>query len=231
MMLNKLLSLFAIGLLSAPIKLAGTFSTDLTIDNHILTSVNDKTATHIRIYKTDDVTTISEHAFDDCVFTDIMISSTVREVEATFPANVTINYAGALTDINFDIPADVTVNEYAYDEGFINYWNEFIRPNINGNICEVEKDHYLKMRELYRIVEKSNFPTDKETIDSTPDGTGTIKDSIAFLDSHFASSNKSQVKEKEISQSTMITLVLIIASFGMTSIGVFYFLKDKNVIN
>ena len=135
-------------------------------------------------------------------------------------------------DIKFAIPDNVTVVEYACDEGFLNYWNEFIRPNIDGSICNVNKEHYVKMKLLYSQLKNRNdyANVDSETVETTKDGTGTIRDSIRFLDSYFGNSNKSQMGEKEISQSVMITLILIIASFGMTSIGLFYFLKDRNVI-
>ena len=63
------------------------------------------------------------------------------------------------------------------------------------------------------------------------DGSATIAESISFLDEYFNQINKSQSRTKEISQSVMITLILIIAAFGMTSIGLFYVLKDKKVIS
>ena len=208
------------------------YSENFTVEDHVLVSVEEQNHPYLRIYAYKEVTTIGEHAFDNCDhLMDIMISKTVRTVNATFPENVThIAYTGALDDINFDIPNNITVTEYAYDEGFLNYWREYIRPNIDGSICNVKKEHYLKMKTLYQSLQGSQFYKDVNTVNNTADGTGTIEDSIEFLDNYFGTSNKSQMTEKEISQSVMITLILIIASFGMTSIGLFYFLKDKNVI-
>lgn len=229
---------FALGLLLASLLTSSawypveTFSTDLTIENHVLTSVNDKESHYVRIYKEDEVTTVAEHAFDDCSFTILMISKTVTTINATFPDSLkTIEFTGSIEDISFVIPENVEVIEYACDEGFLNYWGEYIRPNIDGSICNVTREHYLRMKSLYSQLTKLEFKTDDlENVNATKDGTGTIGDSITFLNSYFNASNKSKSIEKEISQSVMITLILIIASFGMTSIGLFYFLKDKKVI-
>lgn len=206
------------------------YSRDVTVEDHVLTAVNDKDSQYIRIYGESGAASIGEHAFDDCKFEYLMVSNKVRENAATFPDTLTVfEYTGPASDINFAIPENVTVIEYACDEGFMNYWNEFIRPNIDGSICNVSKEHYIKMKALYSNL-NNDWGHDLSTINQQLDGTGTIKDSVAYLDSYFGGSNKSQMTEKEISQSVMITLILIIASFGMTSIGLFYFLKDKNVI-
>ena len=215
-------------MLSASIAgLSCPYSTDVVVDNHVLTEVTDKTGTEVRIYKEKEVTTIANNAFDGCAFESIMISSTVTTINASFPDTLSlINYTGPSANISFAIPENVVVNEYACDEGFMNYWVEFIRPNISSSICNVDKATYLRMKLLYQ--ELSDY--DKAIIDGTADGTGKIADSIAFLDNNFSNSNKANTKEKEISQTAMITLILAVASFGMTSIGLFYLLKDKKVI-
>ena len=51
-----------------------------------------------------------------------------------------------------------------------------------------------------------------------------------YLNSHF-NSTPSQNNNREIPKTVMITVILVIASFGMTAIGIFYVLKDKKVIN
>ena len=229
---------FALGLLLASLFTTTAwyrtdYSIEVTVEDHVLTSVNDKESKHVRIYENSGATSIDEHAFDGCEFTTLMVTNAIRENHAEFPNTLTtLEYTGALEDIKFAIPDNVTVVEYACDEGFLNYWNEFIRPNIDGSICNVNKEHYVKMKLLYSQLKNRNdyANVDSETVETTKDGTGTIRDSIRFLDSYFGNSNKSQMGEKEISQSVMITLILIIASFGMTSIGLFYFLKDRNVI-
>ena len=224
-MFFELLSLLLLPI--APLSNEVSYSTDLQIEDHVLVEVLDKDALEVRIYKESGVTSIASLAFANCQFESLMISSSVRSVAADFPASLlTINYTGSLDDINFDIPNNIAVNEYACDEGFLNYWANYIRPDIDGTICNVNKDNYLKMKQLYLNLSSD----DKNVIDDKEDGDGTIKDSIEFLDSHFASPSGTKTKEKEISQKSMLTLILVIASFGMTSIGVFYFLKDKQVI-
>ena len=225
--MNNLLSLLLIAISPFSWEITPSYFTNVTVENHVLSSVNDKTATYVRIYSSSEATSISEHAFDECSFTTLMISNSVRTINAEFPNTLTlIEYSGALDDISFAVPNNISVKEYACDEGFLNYWHEYIRPNFDGSICHVQKQHYVRMKTLYSQLDNG----DAETILNTQDGTGTIKDSIAYLDSYFGNPNRSQMTEKEISQSVMITLILIIASFGMTSIGLFYFLKDKNVI-
>ena len=226
---------FSLGLLLASLFTSSAwynliqYSDDVTVEDHVLTSVNDKSSDYIRIYAESDATAIGEHAFDGCGFKYLMVSNKVRQNAATFPDTLTtFEYTGPASDINFAIPDNVTVIEYACDEGFLNYWSEFIRPNIDGSICNVKKEHYVKMKSLYSNLNK--YPHDLDKINSIKDGTGTIKDSVEYLDSYFGNANRSKMTEKEISQSVMITLILIIASFGMTSIGLFYFLKDKKVI-
>ena len=228
-MFKGLFGLLLTSLLTAGWTVIHGYTEDFVVDNGVLVSVNDKTNYSLRIYAEKNVTSIAEHAFDDCHFTTMMISTTVREVNATFPTELTtIEFTGSREDISFAIPEGITVVEYADDEGFINYWKEYIRPNINGSICNVSKEHYLKMKSLYNNL--GEYAGDLESVNETVDGTGSIKESVVFLDNYFSGSNKSQISEKEISQSLMITLILIIASFGMTSIGLFYFLKDRKVI-
>lgn len=224
-MFFELLSLLLLPI--APLSNEVSYSTDLQIEDHTLVEVLDKDALEVRIYKESGVTSIASLAFDGCQFESLMISSSVRSVNADYPVSLlTINYTGSLDDINFDIPNNIAVNEYACDEGFLNFWANYIRPDIDGTICNVNKDNYLKMKQLYLNLSND----DKSVINDKEDGDGTIKDSIEFLDSHFASPSGTKTKEKEISQKSMLTLILVIASFGMTSIGVFYFLKDKQVI-
>ena len=217
------LSLFA-GVVRAD--LSKPYSTDFEVENHILMSVNEKTASEIRIYKSSGIISVDSHAFDDCTFTSIMISNSVTTFNPVLADNVVVNLTKDKASYSFDLPANLTVNEYACDEGFINYWNLYIRDNIDGSICNVSKEHYIYVKGLYSGL--SDY--DKNVVENTSDGTGTIKDSIKFLDSHFNSS-PSQMTTKEISQSVMITVILVIASFGMTAIGIFYVLKDKKVIN
>lgn len=199
------------------------FSSMLRIENGVLLEVLDKSADDIRIYEKDHVTSIDATAFDGCQFTTIMISNTVTEINAVIPDNVVINYTGSLPAY-FDVGEHI-VHEYACDEGFIHYWGEYIRKTPEQSICDVKREDYNTMIQLYENLSKD----DKEVVDAIPDGDSSIKDSVEFLRTYFKEKNKSNTT-KEIAQSTMLTIILVIASIGMTSIGVFYYLKDKNII-
>lgn len=203
------------------------YEDDFNIKNNVLVEVTNKTTNEIRIYKASGITVVADDAFKDCQFTTIMVSNSVKEINDEFPETLTtFLYTGSEQECDFTISDGIEVKYYACDEGFLNYWTTYIRPGINGSICNVAKADYVKMKELFASL--TDF--EKSYVLEVEDGTGKIKNSIKFLDEHFANSNRSQSKEKEISQSTMIALILIIASFGMTSIGIFYILKDRKVI-
>ena len=223
-----ILPILFISLFATSAVVEDNFSTDITVENQVVVSINDKSAEEVRIYSNLNATSISSGAFDDCNFKSIMISSTISEITATFPNTLeTINYTGNISNLDVDIPDNVTAFSYACDEGFLNYWYEYIRPGMNGSICNVTKENYREMKSLFSSLNER----DRSVVVNTADGdNSTIAKGIIFLDNHFSSSSGSNVTEKEISQSVMITLILIIASFGMTSIGLFYILKDKNVI-
>ena len=228
MMVGKLFSLLTLlagfGVLHND--LLPPYSTDFVVENHVLKEVNDKTANEIRIYSSSGVTSIDEHAFDGCSFTSIMVSNSVTTFAPTLTDGITLNLTNDKASYSFALPVNVVINEYACDEGFINYWNTYIRNNVDESICNVTRDQYTKVKNMYSVL--SDY--DKNVVNEVKDGTGTIKDSLKYLDGHFSSA-PTQKTTKEISQTVMITLILVIASFGMTAIGIFYVLKDKKVIN
>ena len=223
MLLLPLLALLTtISLPSTPLKKVD-YSSMLKVENGVLLEVLDKESEEVRIYEKDHVTSIDENAFDGCNFSTIMISSSVQNINASFDDGVIINYTGSLP-APFDVTGHV-VNEYACDEGFIHFWGEHIRQSQEQSICDVTRENYERMLLLYSALSKD----DKEVVDSIEDGDGTIKDSVNFLKTYFKGKSSSNIT-KEIAQSTMLVVILVIASIGMTSIGIFYYLKDKNII-
>lgn len=224
--LASLLLTFGVGLNNIqPVDPGQYFSTDFTVENHVLVSVNDKAAKEIRIYKDSGITTIDEHAFDGCSFDSVMISDCVTTINAEISENVLVKFTKAKSSYSFDLPENVQYLEHSCDEGFLNYWTENIRDDIDGSICNVSIDNYRYVKELYSNL--NNY--DKFIVENTIDGDATIKESLKFLDSQF-SSTPSESNSREISKGVMISLILVIASFGMTAIGIFYVLKDKKVI-
>ncbi len=229
-MLGKIFSLFVllggIGLLNTdPIN--PPYSTNFEIENGVLKNVLDKSAQEIRIYSDNNIVEVAADAFDGCSFTSIMVSDTVERFYPVLSDGVILNLTKDKASYNFELPTNVQINEYACDNGFINYWNENIRNKVTRTICDVDKTHYDYVKNLYNNL---NW-YDQIVVNNTPDGTNNIKESLAYLDSHFNGTAPLPMTAKEISQSVMITVILVIASFGMTAIGVFYVLKDKRVIN
>ena len=231
-MLKQLFTLFAllggIGLTNTS-PLPPEYSTDFIVENGALLGVQDHAKsgyTQFRIYANSGITSVAADAFEGCTVESIMISSVVQHFYPVLNEGTVVNLTKEKSAYSFDLPDNVIVNEYACDEGFTNYWNLYIRNNVDESICNVSREHYTKIKNLY-----SNLSSqDKLTVNHVSDGTGTIEDSLKYLDSHFNSS-PSQKVSREIPQTVMITVILVIASFGMTAIGIFYVLKDKKVIN
>ena len=231
-MFKQILTLFAllggIGLTNTT-PLPPEYSCDFIVENGVLTGVQEDAKTsynQFRIYSNSGITSVAANAFDGCTVDSIMIADTVQQFYPVLSEGTVVNLTKDKVSYNFDLPNDLIINEYACDEGFINYWDLFIRNNVDKSICNVSREHYIQIKTLY-----SNLSSqDKLTVDGTSDGTGTIKDSMNYLNSHF-NSTPSQNSNREIPQTVMITVILVIASFGMTAIGIFYVLKDKKVIN
>ena len=204
------------------------YSTDFIVENGVLIGVQNE-AKHsydqFRIYSNSGITEVAADAFEGCTVNSIMISDTVQHFYPVLNEGTVVNLTKEKSAYHFDLPDNVTINEYACDEGFINYWDLYIRDNVTKSICNVTRDHYTKIKNLYSNLSNQ----DKLTVNHTSDGTGTIEDSLKYLDNHFNSS-PSQKTNKEIPQTVMITVILVIASFGMTAIGIFFVLKDKKVI-
>jgi hypothetical protein len=121
---------------------------------------------------------------------------------------------------------DNGISYYSCDEGFINYWNENIRPNENSNICDITQSTFSEVYSLY----KSLSNEDLETVDSYVDlADAKISDSMKELISVFTKTPNAP-KNTEWNQTGAITLIMIIAVIGMTSITVFFLLKTKNII-
>ena len=205
------------------------YSTDFIVENGVLVGVQNeaKSSYHqFRIYSNSGITSVAADAFEGCTVNSIMISDTVQHFYPVLNEGTVVNLTKEKSAYSFELPTNLVINEYACDEGFINYWDLFIRNNVDQSICNVSREHYVKIKNLYSNLSNG----DKLTVNHISDGTGTIEDSLKYLDGHFNSS-PSQKVDREIPKTVMITVILVIASFGMTAIGIFYVLKDKKVIN
>ena len=201
-------------------------------------SVKDehKNDTELRVYASEDykVESINSEAFRDCSkLESIMLSKTVK----TLPNDVfdglvdfaIINYTGSIEEfqaIGYSNTNNYVVNDYACDEGFLNFWNAKIRPTEDSSLCDISRDIYNKMEILYNKLSDDDI----HSIKDIADGDSTIEKGIKYLREFFSDAPQ-ETKTKEASKSTMIVLILIIASIGMTFICVFYLLRERKIIN
>ena len=189
----------------------------------------------MRIYCYDDmvIDEIADNAFAGTSFTSVAISNCVTNINTNaFAGQNTIKkcyFTGSEEEFDALYPNYLfeSIYYYAIDEGFINYWNKEVRPSEDSNICDITRDEYEYIRDLYT----SLIPSDKEVVDAYEDAAGaTIKDSIKELNRHFGEPSGSKETE-EWNQTGAITLIIIIAVIGMTSITIFFLLKTKQIID
>ena len=189
----------------------------------------------LRIYDTEEyhVTTIDDGAFDECTnLSSFIISQCVTNIPVDAFAGLnlsSIGYTGSLDLFNaLNLVTSDVVFEYAGDEGFMNYWQEFVRPTPDFNICDVSKAVYEKALSLYTNLSE----IDRAAIRNLKDGEGddTILDSLNYLKELHREAKKEN-RTKEANKSTMIVFILIIASLGMSFICVFYLLRERKIIN
>ena len=202
--------------------------------NYKLTAVDDSSfASEFRIYHYDDlvIDEIDDSAFSSTTFTTLGLTNSVKIVsDAAFNGtsiNI-INFTGSEEEfVALGLTHQFThIYYYAIDEGFINFWNTYIRPEANSDICEISKETFYKVSALY----KSLSDDDLNVVNATTDkGGAKIKDSMKELNRRFANATPTQPKE-EWNQRGAITLIIVIAVIGMTSITIFFLLKTKKII-
>lgn len=120
----------------------------------------------------------------------------------------------------------------AESDEFISYWQNDFRKDDGGEIiaiCDIKYEDYTVMYGKYAALEKG----DREIVDATPDYEEgyTIKDSIVELVRIYGK-RKSSAEEpkKTLNQSSAITIIVVIAVFGMSVICLFYVMKNNNLI-
>ena len=210
-------------------KEGGTYRLD-SIDTSV-----EGLGSELRIYRYDDmvIDEIADNAFAGTSFTSIAISNCVTVINTDAFAGqdtiTTLYFTGSEEECDALYPNYTFehIYYYAIDEGFINYWNKEVRPDANTNICEITKEEYSYIRDLYTSLSAE----DRAVVDGYTDLAGaTIKDSIKELNLHFAAPNEAKNSE-DLDQTGAITIILIIAVIGMTAITIFYLLKTKKIID
>ena len=204
--------------------------------NYTLTGIKSGylSNSNIRIYAFDDpIDAISDDAFLNTTFDSIVLSKDITFInDAAFtnaPNIKNIYYTGSLDDfallnLSFDTNH---VYPYSVDEGFINYWNTYIRPTENTNICNITKQTFSYAYGLYINLIQSDLDVVNQYVDLAG---AKISDSMKTLISVF-SEQGSQKKKDEWNQTGAITLIIVISVVGMTSIAIFFLLKTKKIID
>lgn len=203
-----------------------------------LIGLTDSNISEVRIYFSEDyyVDEIDSGALDSALnLESLMISYTVTTIPSPLftipedhPSFTTINYTGSKNQWNdLNYLTSYTVFTDACDEGFIHMWNRDVRPRANSNVCDISRTLYERIIELYETLSED----DRQVVGNYVDLAGSkISDSISTLRTFFNQPGTSNSESREVSSSTMISFVIIIAVVGMTFIMVFYYLKDKQII-
>ena len=125
----------------------------------------------------------------------------------------------------------VTIKSVESDE-FILYWKDDFRKDENDNIiaiCDISYSDYQTMYSKYVLLTSE----DRQIVDATPDYESgyTIKDSIKELVGIYGHRKSSSEDEKHtLNQSSAITIIVVVAVFGMSVICLFYVMKNNNLI-
>ncbi len=204
-------------------------------DNYEITGIKDEYLNNdeFRIYFLEEtkITSINVDAFKEVNHDfSIMISDNITYLPSSLfdiNHNVIVNYTGDLNDLNYTPSDNVEPNDYACDEGFINYWNKFIRPDELSNICLLEIETYQDVNSRYNLLSER----DRYYVDAYTDKSGsTIKDAIEYMNVYYDSQSQSQQTDF-LSQEQTVALITGIAILGTTFISVLYFLKQKDYIS
>ena len=117
-------------------------------------------------------------------------------------------------------------------DGFLTYWREDFRKDEQGEIipiCNIKYQEYSVMYSRYVTLSSE----DKIVVDATPDYEEgyTIKDSIKELVRlHGSKRNSTNEERRTLDQSSTITIIVVIAVFGMSVICIFFVMKNTNLI-
>ena len=129
---------------------------EYVIHNGTIESVKDDylNLKEYRIYFNQEelITSISSSAFLNCNnLESLMLTTSIENISSSafnFESIKEIHYTGSKKEFeekNFPFSSSSKIYEYSYDEGFLNYWDEFIRPNKDSNICLISKSTYYEM--------------------------------------------------------------------------------------
>ncbi|MCQ2802189.1 MAG: hypothetical protein MJ225_00655 [Bacilli bacterium] len=118
------------------------------------------------------------------------------------------------------------VNSKESDE-FLDYWENDFRKTPT---CDVKYEDFMVMITKYQALSSA----DKEIVDNTTDVRDgcKIKEVITTLVNRFYRITPQNTDKKDtLTKSTTIIIIVSVAVFGMSTISVFFILKNKKVID
>ena len=132
---------------------------------------------------------------------------------------------------NSDFPMQNAIKKSEESDNFLTYWKEDFRKDDTGKIIAICDITYSQYREMYGKYAALTVE-ERNVINATPDYEQgyTIQDSIKQLISMYSSTPKSN-ERMTLNQTTTITIVVSIAVFGMSTICVFFVLKNNKIID
>lgn len=204
--------------------------------NYTITGVKEgyKDNKEIKIYYDEDqlIDEIDDNAFVTCTNLEtLVLSYSITHVtnDALIDSIETIKYTGSEDEylaLGIDKEFE-NIYYYASDEGFINFWNEYIRPTKDSNICNITTQTFYVTKDLYTELSISERIIVDESTDLADEKIG---DSMKALIEHFKISPQPSNRSTTWNQKGAISFIIVIAVIGMTSICVFYLMKTKQII-
>lgn len=125
-----------------------------------------------------------------------------------------------------------SIRRSAESDNFLSYWRDDFRKDDKGEIiaiCDITYNSYREMYDKYVLLTND----DRKTVNSTPDYEEgyTIEDSIKeLIRIHANHTNTKQAERRTLDQSSTIIIIVAIAVFGMSTICVFFVLKNNKII-
>ena len=136
------------------------------------------------------------------------------------------------THANMPLLLEKSLKRSTESDDFISYWKEDFRKDETGEIIPICDITYASYTEMYsRYVVLSN--EDREIVNKTPDYEEgyTIEDSVKeLIRIHSNHTGTKESEKRTLNQSSTIIIIVVIAVFGMSTICVFFVLKNSKII-
>ena len=192
---------------------------------YVVESLKDNTLNEYRLYQRynidEDIYEISEinvdlfdnidHPFIIMVSRDLNLPS--NEMFDN-PNLIQINYTGSIEQWNaLNLNVNVDVYSYEFDEGFINLWDDEVRPTSDSDICSMSKEKFKTIKEKYDSLNSEDRAYVNEYIDRANQS---IEDTMEYLSKYYSDEQKNgdQVK-KNLPQDMTIGIIVSVAIFSI----------------